>query len=82
MKKSNPVKVLLLAAALVLVLVCLTACSDNGALDALKKEKDELLAKVDTLTADASKAAEEACRKLGIEFEKVSRSEREGCITY
>ncbi|MBQ6623425.1 MAG: shikimate 5-dehydrogenase [Mogibacterium sp.] len=33
-------------------------------------------------TGGASKAAEEACRKLGIEFEKVSRSEREGCITY
>lgn len=33
-------------------------------------------------TGGASKAAEEACRKLGIEFEKVSRSDREGCITY
>ena len=33
-------------------------------------------------TGGASKAAEEACRKLGIHFEKVSRSEREGCITY
>lgn len=33
-------------------------------------------------TGGASKAAEEACRKLGIEFEKISRFEREGCITY
>ena len=33
-------------------------------------------------TGGASKAAEEVCRNLGIDFEKVSRSEREGCITY
>ncbi len=64
MKKTNPVKVLLLAAAIVLALVCLTGCSDNSALEAMTKQKDELLAQVDTLKADAAKAAEDAKAQL------------------
>lgn len=33
-------------------------------------------------TGGAAKAAAEACRSMGIEYSVVSRSEKEGCITY
>ena len=63
MKKSRPVKVLLAVAAIVLVMLCLTGCSDNSAaLKSITAEKDELAKQVETLKTDAAKAAEDATK--------------------
>ena len=62
--KKNTSTVIIAALAVLTVVFAVLFFSGNGKIGALNKDKEDLSAQVETLTADAAKAAEEASAKL------------------